>query len=137
MRIVRELVALVLVGTLGFLGVTAYVLGAILTWICALASAVCLIGVLFCLAGWLLLDSRDAFLSLLNFVAWGVVPFTTMIALLYYGDKLADALATPRRPHRVPRPAVRHAPPGPEDEPFLPEPRFELRVPPLARNGRG
>lgn len=137
MSIVRELVAIVLAGTLGFLGAIAYLLGAILVWICALESAVCLIGVLFCLAGWLLLDSRDGFLAMLKFVAWGAVPFTTMVAILYCRDKLADALAKPRRPHRVPRHVARHAPPSPEDEPFIPAPRFELRVTRSPRDGLG
>lgn len=140
MSVLLELIGVLLVGALGFLLTIAYILGFIVVAICALAAGLCAIGVLFCLFGWLFLHSHDAFLAMLDFLAWGCAPFAMMVGVMYYRDKLADSLtaAEQRRTHR-------HAVAAPHrnvvagsatpDEPFIATPRFDLRITPRRPGG--
>lgn len=135
MGVLLELIGVLLLGALGFLLTLTYILAFIVVALCALAAGLCAIGVLFCLFGWLFLHNYDAFLAMLDFLAWGCIPFAMMVGVMYYRDKLADSLAAAgqRRIHAVAGPprnvAASSATP---DEPFIAAPRFHLRVTPPA-----
>ena len=55
----------------------------------ALISGVFMIGVLFSFAVWVLTGQHAAFLSMLDFLAWGALSFVPMTLIQYYMDKLA------------------------------------------------
>lgn len=140
MGVLLELIGVLLVGAIGFLLTIAYILGFLVIALCAFAAGLCAIGVLFCLFGWLFLHSHDAFLAMLDFLAWGCIPFAMMVGVMYYRDKLTDSfMAAGQRRIR------RHAVAGPPrnvaassatpDEPFIAAPRFDLRVTPPCPGG--
>ena len=140
MGVLLELIGVLLLGAIGFLLTIAYFLGFIVVALCALAAGLCAIGVLFCLFGWLFLHNHDAFLAMLDSLAWGCVPFAMMVGVLYYRDKLADSLtaAGQRRIRRHAVAAPHHnvtASSATPDEPFVAAPRFDLRVTPPGPGG--
>lgn len=138
MGVLLELVGVLLLGALGFLLTIAYILGFIVIAICALAAGVCAIGVLFWLFGWLFLHNHDAFLAMLDFLAWGCIPFAMMVGVMYYRDKLTDFLtaAGQRRIHAVAAPHRNvTASSATPDEPFIAGPRFDVRVTPPGSGG--
>ena len=140
MGVLLELIGVLLLGALGFLLTIAYIIGFIVVAICALAAGLCAIGVLFCLFGWLFLHSHDAFLAMLDFLAWGCVPFAMMVSVMYYRDKLTASFMAAGQ-HSAPRRAVAGPPrnvaasSATPDEPFIAAPRFDLRVTPPRPGG--
>lgn len=92
-----EFVSVVVAAALGFLGLFASAIAAVVFWLLAMVSGVFLICALFSLAVWALLGDPAAAHATLVCLLWGAVPFILLTLLRHYSEK-ATAPRQPRKP---------------------------------------
>ncbi len=128
----RVLFAFVGATAVGLVVLIAHVAGFLLVWACAIAAALCWIVAAFCFAVWLLTGAEGGLLKASVFFAYGLVPFSAMLAAMAaqawaedLPDRIGAARGKRRRLEAAGREMQRRLPagaraPAAEDAPFDP-----------------
>ena len=92
-----EFLCVLLAAAMGFVGLFLSIIASLVAFAFALISGVFMIGVLFSFAIWVLTGQHAAFLSMLDFLAWGSLSFVPMTLIHYYADKLLNPDPAPKK----------------------------------------
>lgn len=99
-RAMGELASVILTGFVGFfVGVATLLAGAVgglLILVCSLATGLLLFMSLFCGLGWFFTHKAHELVNAGGFLIEAAIPFTLMVMVSYYREKLARALAARR-----------------------------------------
>ena len=87
----RELISVVVAGTIGFLGGICLILGLLLLWVCGLASGLCLIVAIFAGAMYAITGRPHDGQIALAYLGYAAIPFVLTFIVGYYRSKLHQA----------------------------------------------